>query len=120
MKYTVRNQDGEVAFESFDALKKAAAEGLVEATDEVRREDESSFRPAAQVPRLLDVAAQRRAGLSAQTLWLSVAIVGGVAAFVLLLKGGSDPQFYVYGVAVAFVVAGVLFKVTRDAAQRRR
>ncbi len=117
MKYTVRSPEGEVVFDSFEALRQAVGSGMVEPNDEVRREDEADWRPAGTLPGLTSQTPARKR--DPQTLLLAAAITLGVLALALLVKGGQDPQFYVYGVVAAFVVAGILFTVTRNTARRR-
>lgn len=117
MKYRVRNADGEMEFSSLEALRVAAHSGLVDPSDEVLREDETVWRKASSMGAIAAQAQKPR--VSAQTWWIGLAVVLGLGAFVMLLKGSHDPKFYVYGVVLGFVVAGVLFKVTRESARRR-
>jgi hypothetical protein len=118
VKYRVRSADGEIAFDSIEALRIAASTGLVEESDDVLREDETTWRKASAMGLAgLQGAKKKR---NPQTLWIALAVLLGIGAFVLLLKGGQDSQFYLYGGGLGFVVAGILFKVTRDAAKIRR
>lgn len=117
MKYRVRSADGEMSFDSIEALRTAAHQGLVEANDEVQREDETTWRKASAMGAIAQVSQKKR---NPQTLWIALAVLLGIGAFVMLLKGGQDSQFYMYGVGLGFVVAAILFKVTRDAAKLRR
>ena len=117
MKYRVRNADGEMEFSSLEALRVATHSGLVDPSDEVQREDETVWRKASSMGAI--AAQTEKPKLNPQTLWISAAALLGLGAFVMLLKGRHDPQYYVYGVVLGFVVAGILFKVTRDSAKRR-
>ncbi len=118
MKYRVRSADGEMEFASLEALRTAAHSGLVDASDEVQREDETVWRKASAMGAVGAQSAKKKR--DPQTLWIALAVLLGIGAFVLLLKGGQDSQFYLYGGGLGFVVAGILFKVTRDAAKIRR
>ena len=117
MKYRVRSADGEMEFSSLEALRVAAHSGLVDPSDEVQREDETIWRKASAMGSI--AAHTEKPKFNPQTVWISLAVVLGLGAFVMLLKGRHDPQYYVYGVVLGFVVAGVLFKVTRESARRR-
>lgn len=117
MKYRVRNADGEMEFATLEALRVAAHQGLVDPSDEVQREDETVWRKASTMGAIAATASKPR--FPPQTGWIGAAVALGIVAFVMLLKGRHDAQFYVYGVMAGFVVAGILFKVTRDSARRR-
>lgn len=118
MKYRVRSADGEIEFDSLEALRTASHSGLVEATDEVLREDETVWRKASTMGAIWPQGAKKKR--NPQTLWIALAVLLGIGAFVMLLKGGQDSEFYLYGVGLGFVVAAILFKITRDAAKLRR
>ena len=117
MKYRVRNADGEMEFATLEALRVAAHQGLVSPEDEVLREDETVWRKASTMGAIAATASKPR--FNPQTMWVGLAVLLGAGAFVMLLKGQQDSQYYLYGVGLGFVVAGILFKVTRDSARRR-
>jgi hypothetical protein len=118
VKFRVRSADGEIVFDSLEAFRIAAHSGLVEASDDVLRDGETTWRKASTLRDVWPQGAQKKR--NPQTLWIALAVVLGIGAFVMLLKGGQDSQFYLYGVGLGFVVAGILFKVTRDASKLRR
>lgn len=121
MKYTVRSRDGELTFESFEQLKEAAASGLVEGDDEVLREGETEWRRASAMPKLLSKLRPARR-FNPGVVWISIAVLGASGAFFAIRTGSvaEKPELYAFGLLLAFAVVGILFKVTGDAAKRRR
>lgn len=123
MKYRVRNQDGELEYESFAQLEEAARLGFVDPDDELLREGETEWKKASTVPALLK---HKRSGgrfWSTPLLrWVLLSIAGGVFALWAINKGHTEdqPELYAAGLVAAFGVVGVLFKVTTDAQKRRR
>lgn len=123
MKYFVRNKDGELAFESYAELLKAATGGLVEADDEVRREDEPTWRKAAAMPGLLHASGGGPALWKSPLFrWVALALVGAGFAIWAIHTGRTQhkPELYGVGLVVVFIVAGVLIKVTTDASRPKR
>ncbi|MGV3622267.1 MAG: GYF domain-containing protein [Archangium sp.] len=120
MKYTVRNADGQLTYESFDQLKEAAASGLVEANDEVLREGETEWRKASTMPKLLSKMETKKP-FNPMLIWIGIAVVGAIGAFVAIKNGNvkDKPELYAFGLVLAFAVVGILFKVTADSAKRR-
>lgn len=116
MKYTVRNADGELTYESLEQLREAADAGLVAPDDEVKREDEGIWRKASALPKLRSKLTRH---FNPMLLWIAVAVLGSIGAFVAIRRGGEQPELYVLGLVLAFAVVGVLFKVTNDTAKRR-
>lgn len=120
MKYTVRNADGQLTYESFDQLKEAAVSGLVEPDDEVQREGETEWRKASTVPKLLSKLEARKK-FNPSIVWISISVVGAISAFIAIRNGNvkDKPELYAFGLVLAFAVVGILFKVTADTAKRR-
>jgi hypothetical protein len=79
MKYTVKNTDGELTFDSLTHLRQMYQQGMVEPDDQVRAEDSSIWRKASAIPELRDSVPDR----SASNRWL---LWGMVAAFCLTLS----------------------------------
>lgn len=120
MKYTVRNADGQLTYESFDQLKAAAVSGLVEPEDEVQREGETEWRKASTLPKLLSKLETKKK-FNPMLVWIGIAVVGAIVAFVAIRNGDlkEKPELYAFGLVLAFAVVGILFKVTADTAKRR-
>lgn len=116
MRYRVRNADGELEFESAAQLEAAWRAGFVEPEDEVLEEGRSEWRKAKALPLLQQASAARRPRRVAPWLvYLAVGLTGG--GFALWRLAQDD---YVVGLIAAFVVAGLLVKVTTEVQQRRR
>lgn len=115
MKYRVRNQEGEIEFQSFGQLEQAWLMGLVEPSDEVLEDGKTLWRRADAIPLL---AKARRHGDNvwggAWFLWTLIGVAGGTIALVLFHQGN-----YLLGLVVSFVVAALMIKVTVDAQKRR-
>ncbi|MFZ5445958.1 MAG: hypothetical protein ACOZQL_38560 [Myxococcota bacterium] len=123
MKYRVRNEDGEVEFESYAELLEAASAGLVEASDEVKREDEAAWRKASALPGLLRATSGGpRFWHSPYFRWIFLSLVGAVFAGWAIHTGRTQHRWELLatGLVVVFVLAGVLFKITADASKPRR
>ncbi len=54
--------------------------------------------------------------------WIALAVIGALFAFWAIHKGSTEdkPELWAGGLTVAFLAAGILFKVTADAQKRRR
>lgn len=115
MKYRVRNQEGEIDFQSFGQLEQAWLMGLVEPSDEVLEDGKTLWRRADTIPLL---AKARRHGDNvwggAWFLWALIGVAGGTIALVLFHE-----KHYVAGLITSFVVAGLMIKVTTNAQRRR-
>lgn len=123
MKYQVRNEDGELQFDSYAELLKAATAGLVEPNDEVRREDEQTWRKASALPGLLKATGGGPALWQTPFFrWIVLSVAGAAFAIWAIHTGRTQdkPELYALGLVVVFVVAGVLFKVTTDASRPKR
>ena len=120
MKYTVRNADGQLTYESFEQLKEAAASGLVEPDDEVLREGETEWRKASALPKLLSKMETKKK-FNPTIVWIAISVVGAIGAFVAIRNGNvkDKPELSAFGRVLAFAVVGILFKVTADTAKRR-
>lgn len=121
MKYFVRNQDGELHYDSYAQVLSAASSGLIDPTDEVRREDEKEWKKASSIAGLFRAAAPVPLWKRGYSRTLLFAVLGSVFAFWAIHRGNSTKsvELTVTGIAVAFAVAGVLFKVTQDAQKRK-
>ncbi len=85
MKYRVRNQDGELSYESFGQVEQAWLMGLVEPSDEILEEGKTQWRRADSYPVL---ARARRHGDDvwggAWFLWALIGVVGATVALILI------------------------------------
>lgn len=115
MKYRVRNSEGEIDFQSFGQLEQAWLMGLVEPTDEILEEGKTMWRRADTIPLL---ARARRHGDNvwggAWFLWTLIGVAGGTISLLLF-----NEKQYLIALVVAFIVAGLMIKVTTDAQKRR-
>src|SRR5947209_5268436 len=59
MRYTVKNQDGELTFDSLHHLRTMFEQGLVEPDDQVREEGSELWRKAAAMPELRELVRDR-------------------------------------------------------------
>jgi len=105
MKYRVRNPDGELSYASMLELREAYLLGLVEPTDEVQREDGSTWRKAALIPELAQAKkAPRSLWADKQMRWaLGLALLGSMAGFSFLYEATSMGILF----ALAFAVIGL-------------
>lgn len=121
MKYSVRNKDGELTYESRAHLNEAARTGLVEPDDEIKREDESAWAKASTLPGL--IVEQKKQSLFATPYfrWVLLAVAGSIAAFVLIYKGRTtgDLELQAAGVGIVILVAVILIRITTNAQRRR-
>jgi hypothetical protein len=123
VKYKVRNKDGELEYDSFQQLEDAARLGFVDPDDELLREGETEWKKVSTQPALMK---GKRGGLSAfnnpLVRWISLSVAGAIFAFWAIHRGSTQdkPELYAAGLTAAFLCVGVLFKVTADAAKRRR
>lgn len=125
MKYRVRNQDGELEYESFKQLEEAARTGFLDPDDEFLREGETDWKKVSTQPKLMPKNRGRSIFATPLARWILLAIMGALFAMWALYKGGTQHelqakwQLYAAGLTAAFVAAGILFKVTTDAQKRR-
>jgi len=88
MKFRVRNQDGELKFDSFGAVEQAWLQGLVGPEDEILEEGATKWRKAKTFPLL---AQARRHGDhvwgGTQALWIFTTIALGSFALYTMVKG---------------------------------
>lgn len=119
MKYRVRSKEGELQYESFGQVEKAWLMGLIDPDDELLEEGHTRWRKASTIPLLVNA---RRSGeqvwVGTWFIWTLIGVAGGTVALVLLnsesmMKKGA-------GVVVAFIVAGLMLKVTMNAYARRK
>jgi hypothetical protein len=119
VKYKVRSKDGELDFESFGQVEQAWLMGMVEPEDDVLEEGKTVWRKAGAIPLL---AKARREGDAVWKgtwfAWTLIGVVGGTIALVLLNR--HDMASKVAGVVVAFMVAGLMTKVSVNAYDRRK
>ncbi len=119
MKYKVRSKEGELDFPSFKEVEQAWLLGLIEPDDEVLEEGKTVWRKAGTIPLLANA---RRTGEQAWGgawfLWTLIGVAGGSMALYMLRSDDTTTQ--VMGMVLAFVVAGVMFKVTQRAFQRSK
>jgi hypothetical protein len=88
MKFRVRNQDGELMFESFGAVEQAWLQGLVGPEDEILEDGASKWRKAKTIPLL--VQARRRGDAvwgGTQALWIFTTVALGSFALYTMVKG---------------------------------
>ena len=114
-RYRVKTQDGELNFESLLDIEKAWNQGLIEAHDEVFEPGDPQGKKAGSLQVLQHASAHRQKDKSQKH------------SFMLLLSIGlSGLAFWFYAVnkpvlamALAFVVASLLFSVSMTAFKRK-
>lgn len=120
MKYLVRNADGQLEYESFKQLEDAVRMGFVDPEDELLREGETEWKKVSSQPGLLKQRGRRSFLANRLSLWIAIAVACGGAAFWMIVEAEAKPELYALAMVFAFAAVGVLFKVTTDAAKRRR
>ena len=122
MKYRVRSKDGELEYESFKQLEEAAQVGFLDPDDELLREGETEWKKVSAQPALMKSKRATAAWKSPIFRWVLLAVLGALFAFWAIHAGSTQdkPELSAGGLVVAFMSAGVLFKVTADAQKRRR
>ena len=119
MKFRVRSKDGELEYSSFGQVEQAWLMGLIDPEDELLEEGHTTWRKARTFPLLVNA---RRSGeqvwVGTWFAWTLIGVAGGTIALVLL--NSSDWARRGAGVVVAFVVAGLMLKVTMNAHARRK
>lgn len=119
MKFRVRSKEGELEYESFGQVEKAWLLGLIDPDDEILEEGHTKWRKANTIPLLVNA---RRSGeqvwVGSWFAWTLIGVAGGTIALVLLNSSSWTQR--IAGVVVAFVVAGLMLKVTMNAYARRK
>ena len=83
MKYIVKNEDGELTFDSLTHLRVMYQQGMVEPTDRVRAEDSEIWRQAGAIPELRDAISTQRADSSvAMGIMAAFGCLGALIALV--------------------------------------
>lgn len=116
MKFRVRSKEGELQYESFGQVEQAWLLGFIEPDDELLEEGHTKWRKARSYPLLMSA---RRSGeqvwVGSWFAWTVLGIMGASYALWQLHLGN-----YVVGIIAAFVVGGVMTKVTVTAAKRSK
>jgi hypothetical protein len=88
MRYTVRNQDGELDFPTFADVAKAYRQGLVDPEDEVREEGATAWRKAGALPELRGARLDASPSIwkRSQAFSIALAVVLGLAAMYVMSK----------------------------------
>lgn len=117
MKYTVKNQDGELTYGSLEEVKTAYVLGLVEPDDEVLEEGTTRWRRAGEIPLLVTARKVTLARTESNLLraYAFGSLVLAIFAFYFLVKG-----YWLPGFLTCFLVAALLFQVTLMATKRKR
>ena len=101
MGYRVRNEHGELQFQTFDELKEAVRQYLVDGDDEVQEEGTATWRKASTLPKLMAAAEEKPPLMQTSMRWyliaFAVALVGVGLLYALEKKW--------IGFLVVFVVA---------------
>ena len=121
MRYSVRTKDGELTYDSRAHLNEAARMGLVDAEDEVKREDESVWVKASKLPGLIVEQKKPSAFANPFFRWVLLSVAGSIAAFVLIYKGRlrGELELQAAGVGIVILVAVILIRITTNAQRRR-
>jgi hypothetical protein len=85
MKYTVKNEHGELTFDSLAHLRQMLEQGLVEGTDQVREEGSTVWRQVAAIPELQHLT-RDRSGEQRWILWGAVTGLSLSGALYALVK----------------------------------
>jgi Flp pilus assembly protein TadB len=116
MPYRVRNEDGELRFQTFDDLRDAYAQQLVGAEDEVLEDGATTWRKAASFPKLVQALAARPGTIEREGRWYLLALVLLCAGVYFVVFGWTRVSFAV----VALIVSGFLVWTTFASVRRRR
>lgn len=116
MRYRVKTKEGELHYESFGQVEQAWLLGFIEPDDELLEEGHTKWRKAKTFPLLMQA---RRSGeqvwVGSWFAWVVMGACAGTFALWQLNKGN-----YVVGLIAAFIVGGVMFKVTVNAHKRSK
>jgi hypothetical protein len=116
MAYRVRNEHGELRFDTFEHLRDAYLQHLVEPDDEVLENGSQTWRKAGSFPALVRALEARPTALGREARWYLLALV--------LL--GSGAYFVVFGwglvsfAIVAAIIASFVIWTTFTSFRRRR
>lgn len=102
MGYRVRNEHGELRFESFTELKEAWQQQLLGPEDEVLEDGSTSWQKAGSLPKLVQFTRERPATMSPELRWYLLAgfVVAVGAALLWGLARGPEGFAIVFGVAL--------------------
>jgi len=116
MKFRVRNQDGELTFESFGAVEQAWLQGLVGPEDEILEDGATKWRQAKTFPLLVQA---RRHGDAVwggtQALWIFATVALGSFALYTIING----RWWI-ALLVTVVLCLILGRVTYQAFNRSK
>src|SRR5688500_6598908 len=117
MKYTVKNQDGELTYGSMEEVKTAYVLGLVESDDEILEDGSKLWRKAGAIPLLVTARKVSVARGHSNTLrgWVFGALVLAIIGFYLLVTGNL-----LLGGVVMFAVVSVSFRITVLATKKKK
>jgi Flp pilus assembly protein TadB len=116
MPYRVRNQDGELRFQTFDDLRDAYVQHLVGAEDEVLEDGSSTWRKADSFPTLVQALASRPKAIEREGRWYLLALVLLCAGVYFVAFGWTVLSFAV----VAALISVFLVWTTFASVRRRR
>ena len=100
MSYRVRNEHGELRFETFDDLRDAYLQRLVESDDEVLENGSTTWRKAGSFPTLARALDARPTALQREARWYVLAVV--------LLASGAYFVIYGWNLVTFAVVAAIV------------
>jgi Flp pilus assembly protein TadB len=116
MAYRVRNEDGELRFQTFEDLRQAYVQQLVGAEDEVLEDGSSTWRKAGSLPKLVQALRARPTAIEREGRWYLLALVLLSAGVYFIAFGWNIVSFAV----VAAIVSAFLLWTTFASARRRR
>lgn len=102
MGYRVRNEHGELRFESFAELKEAWQQQLLGPEDEVLADGSTSWQKASSIPKLAQVGEERSFASAGELRWYVVAAVVATVGVALLW---AVTRGWIGGVIVLICVA---------------
>lgn len=120
MGYRVRNQDGELRFQSFDELRQGYLDSMVEADDEVQEDGSNTWRKASAINALARMDQKKARFLESPARWYFMAAVIAVLGIGLVwaVLHGIIGFFSVFVAALAEVGFFTWLEMRR--ARRRR
>ncbi|MBX5482312.1 MAG: hypothetical protein IRZ16_10825 [Myxococcaceae bacterium] len=124
MRYRVRNEHGELTFESFDELKQAVRQSLVDASDEVQEEGSTVWRRADSLPRLMAAKQERPPLMESEGRWYVIAalvLLVGIALTLALTRARTPSQALVaFGIVFALALFATSIFVYFAGRKKRR